>query len=60
MKIAIVYHSIGGHTRQQAEAVARGAGNVEGASVELLAAAERFGRRVAAATARWIAGNQGG
>lgn len=39
-KIAVVYHSGYGHTAQQAEAVARGAGKVQGAQVTLLTSDE--------------------
>ena len=40
MKIAIVYHSGYGHTAEQANAVARGAGLVAGAEVKLISVAE--------------------
>ena len=40
IKIAVVYHSGYGHTRAQAEAVARGAKNVVGAEVNLLTSEE--------------------
>jgi len=39
-KIVVVYHSGYGHTAAQAEAVARGAGKVEGADVRLLTSEE--------------------
>ncbi len=39
-KIAVVYHSGYGHTQVQAQAVARGAGKVEGAEVTLLTSDE--------------------
>jgi len=44
MKVAIVYHSRNGHTRLQAEAVARGAGGCEGATLLLLSADEAMDR----------------
>ena len=40
VKVAVVYHSGYGHTKKQAEAVARGAGGVAGASVQLIPVAE--------------------
>lgn len=40
MKIAVVYHSGYGHTAEQAKAVARGAGNVAGAVVQLISVAD--------------------
>jgi len=40
VQIAIVYHSGYGHTAKQAEAVARGAERIPGASVDLLSVAE--------------------
>lgn len=39
-KVAIVYHSESGHTKLQAEAVAKGAASVSGLTVELLTASE--------------------
>jgi NAD(P)H dehydrogenase (quinone) len=44
VKIVVVYHSGYGHTERIAEAVARGAAAVSGASVELVAAEETPGR----------------
>jgi NAD(P)H dehydrogenase (quinone) len=43
-KVAIVYHSQGGHTRLQAEAVRRGAAAVEGTQVVFLTAEEASDR----------------
>jgi len=39
-RILIIYHSQAGHTRQMAEAVARGAGSIEGVVVTLKQASE--------------------
>ncbi len=39
-KIAVVYHSGYGHTAKQAEAVAKGAGSVAGAQVQLIGVAD--------------------
>jgi multimeric flavodoxin WrbA len=44
VKIVVVYHSGYGHTARIAEAVARGAAAVSGASIELVTAAEAPGR----------------
>ncbi len=43
-KIYVIYHSTYGHTKLQAEAVARGAGLVEGVSTVLLTATEAIDR----------------
>jgi multimeric flavodoxin WrbA len=43
-KIYVIYHSTYGHTKLQAEAVARGAGSVEGVSTVLLTASEAIER----------------
>lgn len=40
VNVAVVYHSGYGHTKKQAEAVARGAGGVAGANVQLIPVAE--------------------
>jgi len=40
VKVAVVYHSGYGHTKKQAEAVARGAGGVDNVSVQLISVAE--------------------
>jgi multimeric flavodoxin WrbA len=40
VKVAVVYHSGYGHTKKQAEAVARGAGSVANVAVQLLPVAE--------------------
>lgn len=40
VKVAVVYHSGYGHTKKQAEAVARGAGGVEKVSVQLIPVAD--------------------
>jgi NAD(P)H dehydrogenase (quinone) len=44
VKIVVVYHSGYGHTERIAEAVARGAAGVSGASVELITGEEAPGR----------------
>ncbi len=43
-KVYVVYHSTYGHTKLQAEAVARGAGSVDGVEVVLLTATEAIER----------------
>jgi len=44
VKVVVVYHSGYGHTQKIAEAVARGAAAINGASVELVTADEARGR----------------